>query len=89
MKRYKIITQKDKWFSGRFDPEALEKLLNELSQQGWSVVSMVTASREGLMVGGGKDELIVLLEQDVPAAEVPVPRPISKGVPDADGVYRL
>jgi hypothetical protein len=28
MKVYKVLTQKDKWFSGKFDPEILEKDLN-------------------------------------------------------------
>jgi Domain of unknown function (DUF4177) len=63
-KRYKVVTQKDKWFSGKFDPVLLEGLLNDLARDGWRVVSMVSASREGVLTGGGKDELIVLLEND-------------------------
>ena len=60
---YKVLTQKDKWFSGKFDPVILEKVLNQLASQGWRVVSMASASREGLLGGGGKDELIILLER--------------------------
>lgn len=85
MKQYKVISQKDRWFSGKFDPELLEKRLNELAAEGWSVVSMTSASREGLLAGGDKDELIVLLEKD---ATIPKRQP-SQGVPDDDGVYRL
>ena len=28
MKEYKVLTQKDKWFSGKFNPETLEQALN-------------------------------------------------------------
>lgn len=28
MKQYKVLSQKDKWFSGKFDPDKLEKALN-------------------------------------------------------------
>jgi hypothetical protein len=34
MKEYKVLTQKDKWFSGRFDPEKLEEALNACAEQG-------------------------------------------------------
>lgn len=85
MKKYKVVTQRDKWFSGKFDPVELEKLLNELAAGGWRVVSMVSASREGVLTGGGKDELIVLLEMDVSVIRSV---PVSKE-PSADGVYQL
>lgn len=28
MKEYKVLTQKDKWFSGKFDPANLEQAIN-------------------------------------------------------------
>lgn len=28
MKEYKVLSQKDKWFTGKFDPEALEQAIN-------------------------------------------------------------
>lgn len=84
MKNYKVLTQKDKWFSGRFDAATLEKVLNELAADGWRVVSMVSSSREGLVTGGAKDELIILLEKDTPAKAA---REIAE--PDSAGVYRL
>ena len=68
MKEYQVITQKDKWFSGRFDADQLQNLLNQRGREGWRVVSMVSASREGFVTGGDKDELIILLEKDLPSA---------------------
>jgi hypothetical protein len=66
MKEYLIISQKDKWFSGRFDAATLTKVLNDHAKQGWRVITMATASRETLVSIQDKDELIVLLERDVP-----------------------
>lgn len=63
MKEYKVLTQKDKWFSGKFDPEALEKALNAYAQQGWQVVSATTAEFPGF-IGGKRDEMIVILERE-------------------------
>ena len=34
MKEYKVLSQKDKWFSGKFDPTKLEEGLNAYAQQG-------------------------------------------------------
>ena len=58
---YKILTQKDKWFSGKFDPETLEQALNAYSTQGWRMRGMATASVPGF--GGNRDELIFVLER--------------------------
>ena len=66
MKQYKILSQKDKWFSGKFDPALLEQALNAYAQQGWRVVSSVTASIPGLL-SASREELIVILERDVSA----------------------
>lgn len=66
MKEYLIISQKDKWFTGRFDAATLTKVLNDHAKQGWRVITMATASRETLISIQDKDELIVLLERDVP-----------------------
>ena len=85
MKKYKVLTQKDKWFSGRFDPAALEQALNDLASEGWRVISMTSSSREGFVAGGGKDEIVILLERDV---SQPAPRPKISDAAE-DGVYRL
>ena len=59
---YKVLTQKDKWFSGKFDPEKLELALNSYSQQGWNVIFATTASFPGFF-SGDREELIVVLER--------------------------
>ena len=64
MKQYKVLTQKDKWFSGKFDPELLEKALNSYAQQGWEVKGMSTASIPGFLGGGTRDEMVIVLERD-------------------------
>ena len=63
MKEYKVLTQKDKWFSQKFDPEALEKALNSYASQGWKVVSAVTATFPGF-ISGNREEMVVILERD-------------------------
>ena len=61
-KEYKVLTQKDKWFSGKFDPETLERAINSYASQGWTVRGITTASIPGGF-GGSREELIVLLER--------------------------
>jgi hypothetical protein len=62
MKEYKVLTQKDKWFSGKFDPEKLEQALNAYAQEGWSVIACTSAAFPA-MLSSGRDELITLLER--------------------------
>ncbi|WP_278922723.1 DUF4177 domain-containing protein [Pseudophaeobacter profundi] len=62
MKEYKILSQKDKFFSGKFDPQLLEQAINAYAEQGWEVVSMTTASMPSF--GGSRDEVIVLFERE-------------------------
>lgn len=62
MKQYKVLSQKDKFLSGKFDPEKLEQALNSYATEGWRVVSMATASFPTLT--GTREELIVVLERD-------------------------
>lgn len=62
IKEYKVLTQKDKWFSGKFDPARLEEALNAYADQGWTVIAVTTASITGF-VGANRDELIVVLER--------------------------
>jgi hypothetical protein len=56
------LTQKDRFFSGKFSPEKLEAAINGYAQEGWRVVSMATASIPSF--GSNREELIVLLERD-------------------------
>lgn len=64
MKEYKVLSQKDKWFSGKFDPQLLEKAMNSYAQQGWRVVTAVTASIPSVL-GGAREECLTILERDV------------------------
>ena len=60
-KEYKVLSQKDKWFSGKFDPERLESAINAYAKQGWVEKALATASIPSLT--GVRDEMIVLLER--------------------------
>ena len=64
MKQYKILTQKDKWFSGKFDPERLEQALNAYAEQGWRVVACATPEIPGFF-GGNRNEFLAVLERDI------------------------
>ncbi len=66
MKEYKVLTQKDKWFSGKFSPERLGAALNSYAQQGWRVATAATADIPGIFLGiGARQELVIILERDV------------------------
>ena len=62
MFEYKVLTQKDKWFSGKFDPQRLEAAINAYAQQGWRVVIATTASFPGFF-SSDRDELILVMER--------------------------
>ena len=42
--QYKVLTQKDRFFAGKFDPQKLEQGINAYAEEGWRVVSMPTAN---------------------------------------------
>jgi hypothetical protein len=60
--QYKVLTQKDKWFSGKFDPEKLEGAINSYAAQGWRVSGVATASFPGF--GGHREEMVVVMERE-------------------------
>jgi len=62
-KRYKVLTQKDRFFAGKFDPEKLEAAVNAYADQGWRVIAMATASIPGGIVGN-RDEIVVLMTRE-------------------------
>lgn len=64
MKEYKILTQKDKWFSGKFDPQRLEEAINSYAQQGWSVKAAFSAEIPGF-IGANREEAIIILERGI------------------------
>lgn len=63
MKTYKVMTQKDRFFGGKFNPEKVEEALNAMAKEGWEIDSVVSA--EFPSFGGGRQELVVILSKDV------------------------
>ena len=62
MKEYKVLTQRDKFFLGKFSPEKLEEALNAYAKDGWKVIAITTSDRLG--IGNKRQEIIVILEKD-------------------------
>jgi Domain of unknown function (DUF4177) len=60
-REYKVVTQKDKWFSGKFDPDKVEGALNAYAKQGWVLKGVATASVPGF--GGQRDEIVIIMER--------------------------
>lgn len=59
MQQYKVLKQKGKWFSGKFDPQRLEEAINSYAKQGWSVKTAFSAFT---LFG---EEAVIILERDV------------------------
>lgn len=59
---YKVVTMKDRFFSGKFDPAKLEEMLNSYATEGWKMKSSATAEVPGMM--GSREEIIFILERD-------------------------
>jgi|MudIll2142460700_1097286.scaffolds.fasta_scaffold486571_1 hypothetical protein len=73
---YRVITQRDEFFKTKFNPEALEELINRYASEGWRVVSMTATDSffDSFWAKGGgaaRQELVVLLERKVAVNEVP------------------
>ena len=62
MVEYKVITERDSRFSGAFDPEALEGVLNSYAREGWRVAQSFLAAS---MWKSSKAEIIVILEREL------------------------
>jgi hypothetical protein len=58
---YKVLTQKDRYFAGKFDPEKLEAALNSYAKQGWRVSGVATADIRSF--GGSRQELVVVMSR--------------------------
>jgi hypothetical protein len=60
MVEYKILTQRDKTFSGAFDPDKLETLLNGYAADGWRLAEgfVVTSLWKSM-----KAEIMLILER--------------------------
>jgi hypothetical protein len=59
---YKVLTPKDKAFSGKFDAERLEEALNAYAQEGWRVIATVAGSIHGV-TSATREELVMILER--------------------------
>ena len=65
---YKVITQRDEFFGGQFDPAKLETLVNKLAAEGWRVVGVATADVStfwGSLWAGrqARQEMVVFMER--------------------------
>lgn len=58
---YKVVTMKDRFFSGKFDPEKLQTMLNSYAGEGWLLKATTTASIPSLT--GNREEMIFILER--------------------------
>lgn len=59
---YKVLTQRDKSFNGKFDLEKLEETLNLQGQQGWRVAAALVGSIHGI-TSANREELVIFLER--------------------------
>lgn len=58
MYEYKVLTERDSRFAGRFDLDALESTLNSYAAEGWRVVEGFVAT--SLMKSARADVVMVL-----------------------------
>jgi hypothetical protein len=63
MKAFKVMTQKDRAFGGKFNPEKVEEALNAMAKEGWELSGVVSA--EFPSFGGGRSELVIFLSKEV------------------------
>jgi len=60
MYEYKVVTERDKRFSGGFDADTLEATLNSYAAEGWRVVDVAAAAN---FMKSAKAELVMVLER--------------------------
>lgn len=60
---YKVLTQKDRFFGGKFDPMKIEGALNAYAVEGWKVVGVTTGEFPAAF-GKDRKELVVVMERD-------------------------
>lgn len=63
MKQYKILTQKDSLFSGKFNAQVLETALNTYAAEGWHLVTCTTVDIP-IPFSGKRQEFFAVLEKD-------------------------
>ncbi len=64
MLEYKVLTERDTKWTGRFDTEVLENLLNGYAANGWRLAESFVAASLWKSV---KAEIVVILERERPA----------------------
>lgn len=57
---YKVLTERDSVFAGRFDPASLERALNDYAAEGWRVIETFLAAS---LWKSAKAEIMVILER--------------------------
>jgi len=60
MYEYKVLTERDKRFTGGFDPDTLEANLNTFASEGWRLVEALSTAN---LMKSAKAELIMILER--------------------------
>ena len=63
MKAFKVMTQKDRAFGGKFNPEKVEEALNAMAKEGWEMAAVTSAEFPSLT--GGRQELVIFLTKDI------------------------
>ncbi|MFF5175642.1 DUF4177 domain-containing protein [Micromonospora sp. NPDC000089] len=43
MKVYKVVTERDRFFLGKYDAEKMEEVLNVYAQEGWTLINALSA----------------------------------------------
>jgi len=64
MKEYKVLTYKDRFFAGKFDPERLEQAMNSFAAEGWRVIAVTTGKIPSLT--GAREEVVIFMEREKP-----------------------
>jgi hypothetical protein len=63
VKVFKVMTQKDRAFGGKFNPEKIEEALNAMGKEGWEIDGVTSA--EFPSITGGRQELVIFLSKEV------------------------
>jgi hypothetical protein len=63
MVEYKVLTERDSRFAGKFDEAALEDALNSYASEGWRVATGFLVSS---LWKSTKSEILIVLERDTP-----------------------
>ena len=60
-RQYRVLTQKDQGFTGKFNPAKLEEMLNDHARQGWVLKVAVTMTMPSHT--GPHEEIVMILER--------------------------